>query len=38
MHFNPSAQTVMEPGDVLIAMGETSKLWQLEEQVAGVKT
>ena len=35
MQFNPSAQTVMEPGDVLIAMGESSKLRQLEEQVAG---
>ena len=36
MQFNPSAQTVMEPGDVLIAMGEGSKLRELEDQVAGV--
>ncbi len=37
MLFNPSAQTLMEPGDVLIAMGETAKLWQLEEQLTGVR-
>jgi voltage-gated potassium channel len=36
MLFNPSAQTVISPGDVLIAMGESSKLWQVEEQLTGV--
>ncbi len=35
MQFNPSGQTVMETGDVLIAMGESSKLRELEHQVAG---
>lgn len=35
MEFNPSGQTTMEPGDVLIAMGESSKLRELEKQVAG---
>jgi len=37
MQFNPSGQTLIEPGDVLIAMGESSKLWALEEQVAGAR-
>ena len=37
MMFNPSAHTLMEPGDVLIAMGETAKLLQLEEQLTGVR-
>ncbi|MBI3667029.1 MAG: potassium channel protein [Acidobacteria bacterium] len=37
MQFNPSGQTVMEPGDVLIAMGETARLRDLEMQVAGEK-
>jgi voltage-gated potassium channel len=37
MLFNPSAQTQIQPGDVLIAMGESSKLWQLEEQLTGVR-
>ncbi len=37
MLFNPSAHTRMEPGDVLIAMGESARLWQLEEQVTGVR-
>ena len=36
MQFNPSGQTVMEPGDVLIAMGEGSKLRVLERHVTGV--
>jgi voltage-gated potassium channel len=36
MQFNPSAQTVMEPGDVLITMGESGKLRELEAQVSGV--
>jgi len=35
MLFNPSAHTLMEPGDVLIAMGESSQLWKLEEQLTG---
>lgn len=35
MQFNPSGQTVMEPGDVLIAMGESSRLRELEKQVTG---
>ena len=35
MQFNPSGETTLEPGDVLIAMGEVSKLQQLEEFVAG---
>lgn len=34
MQFNPSGQTVMEPGDVLIAIGETAKLRELEGHVA----
>lgn len=37
MQFNPSGQTVMQPGDVLIAMGESAKLRELEEQVAGAR-
>jgi K+/H+ antiporter YhaU regulatory subunit KhtT len=37
MEFNPSAHTVMEPGDVLIAMGESAKLIQLEDQLTGVR-
>jgi len=35
MQFNPSAHTLVEPGDVLIAIGESSKLRDLEKQVAG---
>jgi len=35
MEFNPSGLTVMQPGDVLIAMGESSKLRLLEQQVTG---
>lgn len=30
MQFNPSGQTAMQPGDVLIAIGETAKLRELE--------
>lgn len=37
MLFNPSAHTVMEPGDVLIAMGETLKLGRLGEQLTGAR-
>ena len=37
MLFNPSAHTVMQPGDVLIAMGESSKLSQLEAQLTGAR-
>ncbi len=37
MLFNPSAHTVMEPGDVLIAIGEAAKLSQLEEQLTGAR-
>jgi voltage-gated potassium channel len=33
MRFNPSGQTAMQPGDVLIAIGETTKLRQLEAHV-----
>ena len=36
MQFNPSSQTRMEPGDVLIAMGEGTKLRALESFVTGV--
>jgi voltage-gated potassium channel len=36
MQFNPSGQTLMEPGDVLIAMGEGPKLRALETFVTGV--
>ncbi len=35
MHFNPSAQTVMESGDVLIAMGESARLRELELRLSG---
>jgi voltage-gated potassium channel len=35
MQFNPSGQTAMQPGDVLIAMGENAKLRALEQFVAG---
>lgn len=34
--FNPWAQALVQPGDVLIAMGESSRLWELEGQVTGV--
>ena len=34
MQFNPSASTVMEPGDVLIAMGEGRQLRTMEREVA----
>lgn len=30
MHFNPTSRTVIEPGDILIALGEKSKLNILE--------
>ncbi|HYM10146.1 MAG TPA: potassium channel protein [Bryobacterales bacterium] len=33
MQFNPSGQTAMQPGDVLIAIGETTKLRRLEAHV-----
>ncbi|MBI3693939.1 MAG: TrkA C-terminal domain-containing protein, partial [Acidobacteria bacterium] len=35
MQFNPSGQTLLEAGDYLIAMGESSKLRELEKHVAG---
>lgn len=35
MQFNPSGQTLLEAGDYLIAMGESSKLQELEKHVAG---
>jgi voltage-gated potassium channel len=37
MKFNPTFRTVMEAGDTLIAVGETSKLKRLEEMAASKK-
>jgi len=37
IQFNPSAQTIMQAGDVLIAIGESAKLRQLEAQLGAVK-
>jgi voltage-gated potassium channel len=37
MKFNPTFRTVMEAGDTLIAVGETSKLKKLEELVINKK-
>jgi voltage-gated potassium channel len=34
MQFNPTYRTLIEPGDTLIALGETSKLKVLEEMIA----
>ena len=34
MKFNPTYRTLIEPGDTLIALGETSKLKVLEEMIA----
>ena len=34
MQFNPTFRTLIEPGDTLIALGETSKLKVLEEMIA----
>ena len=34
MQFNPTFRTLIEPGDTLIALGETSKLRVLEEMIA----
>jgi voltage-gated potassium channel len=34
MQFNPTFRTLIEPGDTLIALGETSKLRALEEMIA----
>jgi voltage-gated potassium channel len=34
MRFNPTFRTLIEPGDTLIALGETSKLRVLEEIIA----
>jgi voltage-gated potassium channel len=34
MRFNPTFRTLIEPGDTLIALGETSKLKVLEEMIA----
>jgi voltage-gated potassium channel len=34
MRFNPTFRTLIEPGDTLIALGETSKLRVLEEMIA----
>jgi voltage-gated potassium channel len=34
MRFNPTFRTLIEPGDTLIALGETSKLRELEEMIA----
>lgn len=33
MRFNPTFRTLVEPGDTLIALGETSKLLVLEEMI-----
>lgn len=33
MRFNPTFRTLVEPGDTLIALGETSKLQVLEEMI-----
>jgi voltage-gated potassium channel len=35
MQFNPQADVRLEPGDVLIAMGERQKLKQLENELSG---
>jgi voltage-gated potassium channel len=35
MEFNPSGKTPIEPGDVLIAMGDRSMLKQIEHEVEG---
>jgi voltage-gated potassium channel len=37
MKFNPTFRTLIEPGDTLIALGEVSKLKELEEMVAAQK-
>jgi K+/H+ antiporter YhaU regulatory subunit KhtT len=34
MHFNPSPEDVIEPGDCLIAMGQPAQLRQLEQAAA----
>ncbi|HEX8949828.1 MAG TPA: TrkA C-terminal domain-containing protein, partial [Dissulfurispiraceae bacterium] len=34
MRFNPTFRTAIKAGDTLIALGETSKLKQLEEMLA----
>jgi voltage-gated potassium channel len=37
MKFNPTFRTLVEPGDTLIALGEVSKLKELEDMVAAQK-
>jgi len=37
MRFNPTFRTLIEPGDTLIALGETSKLKVLEEMITSRK-
>lgn len=34
MKFNPTFRTTIKPGDVLIALGESSKLKRLEEMAS----